>query len=131
MPAFFDANGMEWPVKITLGTVEAFYESTGEDLLMVEDGDTPLVVRLASGGMLMSKLLWCICGELAATRSISRKDFQASITGPQFAKAQGAVFDSLENFIHTLGQEGRAKIMNKARTLILGKLSELPSDSST
>lgn len=121
MRTFTDKDGTDWTIELDIGVVmrianadERFALLAPTALLDKSDEKSQLQMRLADirhAGMLF-ELLWQLCKEQAAARSVNAEQFAKLIT-PSLLKARRAFFDEWRDFFHSLQQTGEAWMLEE------------------
>lgn len=111
MRIFKDANGLDWQLSITIGSVKRVRDLLKVNLLELDSGEPPLLVRLSTDIVFIVDVIFCLLKPCADERKISDEQFAASIGGSAVLSAQTALYEELTDFFLSSGQSDKAKAM--------------------
>ena len=93
MRNFTDEQGKSWGIRIDRSMLRAVQKSTSILLTDLALDDFALLKQICSDPLLAGDILWIVCQEQAAERSMSEQDFEKATDGDCF---EGAVITLVE-----------------------------------
>lgn len=118
MKTFTDTAGRTWTIALNLGTAMQVKDRLGVDLLKPEDGDPPVLTRLATDEMFLGEVLCTFLEGQFETHKVTPEDVRAAFDGATLLAAQTAFYDELIAFFQSRGRADRAKAVAKQKALI-------------
>jgi hypothetical protein len=117
MKAFTDSAGRAWEIALNIGTVKRLRDSQLHvDLLSLQEGDPPLLTRLATDVYLLCDVLFVLIEPQAEAAGVTDEEFGAALGGDVILAASTAFWEELELFFRGLGRTelGTAVAVQKA-----------------
>lgn len=97
MATFKDSKGVEWTVRIDAPAIIAVRDEC--DPRFMHDTETEnTFARLAGDPVLLCRVIFVLCGEQRAAKSISEPDFYASLAGDAIDSATEALLSAIVSF---------------------------------
>lgn len=121
MRTFIDTQGRTWAIRLTLGTLRDIQSKLGINLLMLHDGDPPLITRLISDQLLVGELICALLEKQFEEKGMTEADMNESFDGKTLLAASSAFFEELMDFFQGCGRPDMAEAI-KARTVMVGAM---------
>lgn len=110
MKTFKDDQGRSWDLHLTITAAKRVQQLCGVNILQLDQGDPPLLVRLGTDEILTWELLYALIQPQADKREITAEQF-GEIMGPECLNAaQMALLEELTDFFRRQGESGRHKV---------------------
>lgn len=118
MKQFSDSAGRAWTISLTIDTVKRIRSLLGVNLLEIEAGNPPLLVRLGTDIILICDVIFAAIKPQADAAGVTDVQFGAALGG-EFIKAARDAFEAeLSDFFHKLGRRDIAMAVCKQEKMI-------------
>lgn len=130
MPRVRDSKNREWELRVTLGSLAPLREAGFDVSDAVSDPKS--ITRLRDLD-LFGRVLWILCSEQAAARSISPEEFAAGFDGPTIFAAADALGEALLDFCHRpeVAKLLKETLRGAMETMTAAALAEIHAGSKT
>jgi len=118
MRTFKDAAGRTWTVSVTIGTAMRVKDKLQVDLLRPEEGQPPLLTRLALDEVLLAEVLCALIEAQFEAQKVTAEDVYAAFDGATLLAAQTAFYEELHDFFLKRGRTHTATAIRKQEALI-------------
>lgn len=119
MKTFTDSAGRKWELSLTIGSVKRIKSILGLDLLNLEVGDPPPLVRLSTDIMLLCDVLYVLVEPKATELGVNDVDFGAALGGTAIDDGMQALHAEIVDFFRLLHRPAQAAAVEK-QAVILG-----------
>jgi len=113
MRSFKDADGRDWDVEVTVGTIKRVRATLDLDLTEI---DSAIYKRLADP-VLLADLLFVVCERQANDRDLSDEDFGRGLRGDPIDDATAALLDAVADFFPGRRRSLLQAMISKSATL--------------
>jgi hypothetical protein len=118
MKQFSDSAGRAWTISLTIHSVKRVRDLLGVNLLEIDTGNPPLLVRLGTDIILICDVIYALIKPQADTAGVSDEQFGASLGGEYIKPAQDAFYGELVDFFQKLGRLDLKKLVEYQGKLI-------------
>lgn len=118
MKTFKDSTGRSWEITLTVGSVKRVRALLDVDLLAIEEGDPPLLTRLATDVILLCDVIFVLVKPQADKLDVDDVEFGESLGGEVIADAQDAFYEELVLFSQSRHRMDLVKAIKSQRELI-------------
>lgn len=118
MRSFSDTKSNEWNVSVTIGSVKRVISLLDVNLLDIEQGDPPLMVKLSTDVVLLCDIIYCLVKPQADERDISDEQFGQLLGGDAVLAAQKAFYEEMRDFFQRSGRADRVTALEKQEAAI-------------
>ena len=118
MRQFTDTQGRAWQVSVTLGAAMQVKTALAVDLLAPEQGELPLLSRLATDEMLLGSVICELLRRQMEAYKLTEADVYASFDGATLLAACDAFWAELADFFQSRGRLDRAAAVKKQAALM-------------
>jgi len=121
MRSFTDNAGRTWTLSLTYGSakrVKALLKDDDVDLLALEQGDPPLLTRLATDVMLLCDVIFALLKPQADEQCISDEQWAEAMGGKAITDAQDALYEEIISFFQSRGRADIVAAVQKQKVMI-------------
>jgi len=118
MATFTDTAGQRWDVAITIATAMKLKSRLDIDLLALDQGEPPLMTRLALDDLLLAQVLAVILEDQFVEQCNSEAELLKRFDGETLAAASDAFWESLTDFFQGRGQAAKARAIERQQTML-------------
>jgi hypothetical protein len=132
MRSFTDTEGRAWPLSLTIGALRRVKQLVpAVDLMAIDQGEPPLIVRLCSDPLLFVDVLYALCEPQVRERGLNDEQFAAALGGQTIFAAMTALREELTDFFRGLGRSDLTAIVSRAETLVRTAVDEATTQMQT
>lgn len=122
MKEFIDKDGKSWGVCLNVATVKRVREETGVDLLTLVDAEKKSIFEvLYRDYVLIARVLFAVCRDMADERKFSEEAFLALFAGDVIDRAVDALFAEMVDFFPS----SRRALCEETKNFVLRNLREM------
>ncbi len=121
MKTFLDSANPQrtWQISLNVGTIKRVKGLLPDvDLVEINEGKPPLILRLATDPCLLCDVLYVLCKPAADEAKITDEQFGEAMGGDALQAGQKALFDELTDFFLKLGRTEKATVVSQAERVV-------------
>ena len=118
MRVFSDKTGQQWEIALTVGSVRRVKGLISVDLLHIDQGDPPLMTRMATDIVLLCDILYALCKPQADIDNVSDEAFGELLDGDAILRANRSFYEEMVEFFQKAGRPDMARAMSKQLRVI-------------
>jgi len=118
MRTFNDKDGRVFNLSVDIASVKRVRSLIGVDLLKVNEGDPPLVMRLGTDPILLVDTIYALIKPELDAQGISDEQFGANLGGDGYSNAEQAFWDDLADFFRGLRRNDLVSLLAKSEVAI-------------
>ena len=124
MKQFKDKQQDTWRVELNIGSVKRVRDVLSVDLMKLDEGEPPLVVRLQDDEILVGEIIAELLGDQLEARGLTADQMLSRFDGETAEAAYQAFMSELEGFFHQRGRGDKAEMVSRTRKMMEKAISE-------